>query len=83
MTETPPTPPSFRQRRGLTKAAWNERIKLFATSLNAVGLAVVGFGAIGPLLGGQPVDEVRFITSCAIFVAFHLAAHWALKWLED
>jgi hypothetical protein len=84
LTETPPAPrPSFRQQRGLSKAAWNERLKLFATSLNAVGLTVLALGVIGPFVTGQPVSGVRFLGSCAIFLAFHVAAHWALRWLED
>lgn len=35
-------------------AAFNERVKLRATSLNAIGLGVVAYGAIRPLIDAEP-----------------------------
>jgi hypothetical protein len=70
-------------RRRLGKAGWNERLKLLATSLNAVGLAFLGLGALGPLLSGLDRPAVQYALCGVISVALHVIAQWVLRWLED
>ncbi len=82
MTETPGR--TRKQRGGLTKAAWNERYKLLATSLNAIGLAIFGFGALAPPFTDTATGSgVQSVACTAMSVALHLWAQWFLRWLED
>jgi hypothetical protein len=68
----------------LPKAAWNERLKLLAATLNAAGLAVFGFGALSPMFNGSgPPSGVQIATCGVIFGVLHWAAQWLLHLLED
>jgi hypothetical protein len=58
-------------------------LKLFATTLNAFGLAVAGLGFLGPLLGGVDRPGVQYLVCGVIFVGLHLFAQWVLHLLED
>ena len=72
-------------RPNSSKLVRNERRKLIATTLNTVGLAVFGVGAL------QPVFSLRFtwpvmlfaVAACAILVSMNRAASWVLSGLEE
>ena len=71
-------------RPKLSKSGWNERLKLLATSLNAVGLAVFGFGVLAPgfSAAADPTGS-QTVFCAAILVGLHLSAQWLLRWLRD
>ncbi|MCR9086211.1 MAG: hypothetical protein NXH97_05650 [Rhodobacteraceae bacterium] len=68
-------------RPGLTRdaiAGHNERVKLMATSLNAVGIGLIGFAVLRPL-----TDNPAGLTLSALWwivagLAFHALAHYVL-----
>jgi hypothetical protein len=73
-----------RPRRVVGKSAHNERRKLFATSLNTIGLAVFGLGVLTPAFGtGEQTSLFRFVGATAILWLFHSVAQSILKRLED
>lgn len=77
LTHSPP-------RRRLGKAGWNERLKLFANTLNALGLAVMALGVLGPIFSAAAGPSgVQFVLCAAIFGSLHFVAHLVLRWLED
>ena len=78
--QDPPAPPP-----ALGRAAHNERRKLLATTVNAVGLAIFAVGAIQPFLSAElTTRRVLAAGICVIvFAAMHLAAQWLLKALQD
>lgn len=55
-------------------AVMNERRKMIAVSLNAIGLASVGFAVLRPLADGFSPSAVAFVGWTAVGLAFHLAA---------
>ncbi len=67
------------------KAARNKRLKLRATSANAVGLAFVAIGFIQPLvIGDFSLSAVLKLVICAAFgYIFHNYAMQVLERLED
>ena len=63
-------------------AKFNERVKLAATSVNAVGLAFVGLGFVRPLIDAEVAfgpPEMGFAT---IGLACHASAHYILRYLR-
>jgi hypothetical protein len=67
------------------KSARNERRKLLATTLNAVGLAIFALGGLTPIFSGviTVAGMVKAALSTAIFVFAHLGARALLGGLED
>jgi hypothetical protein len=67
------------------KTARNERRKLQAASLNALGLAFAAFGVVQPLTKGELSAEAvaRMVICAAIAYVFHTAAMRQLSRLED
>jgi hypothetical protein len=59
-------------------AVMNERRKLVAMSLNAIGLAAIGFAVLRPLADGFSPSAVAFLGWTAVGLAFHLAALYIL-----
>lgn len=69
--------------RPISKAAKNERRKLTATSLNTIGLTLVGVGVLTPIItGSNPVPLTAGVCG-VISVVLHLLARRLLKSLED
>ena len=72
-------------QRKVTKAARNERRKLKATTLNTVGLAMFGLGALTPVFT-QPSEARDLLTialsSVSLYV-LHELARLVLGGLED
>jgi hypothetical protein len=69
---------------GLSKQARNEQRKLFAQTLNTVGLGVLATGLITPFV--TSAGELAFFPSvgCIIFSLFaHMGAQLVLQGLED
>ena len=76
--------PTNRRRRRPSKAARNKRIELFATGANAIGLAILGFGALAPLLGTVPRQPgLQSLASAAISAILFGVAWPVLGLLED
>jgi hypothetical protein len=63
-------------------AGRTERIKLVATTFNAVGLGFLGFAFVRPVTEGDALGW-RTLLFCLVAFAFHLAAHYVLKRLDD
>jgi len=72
-------------RAPLSKAARNERRKLKASTLNTIGLAIFGLGALTPVVTGSPSNENLGVVafSSAAFYILHLLARLELRGLED
>ena len=70
-------------KRRISKATSNERFKLAATTLNAVGLAFLGLGVLGPMLSGRAPPMVQVAGCFTIFLVLHITAHLLLRALED
>lgn len=71
--------------RRFGKTARNEQRKLFATTLNTVGLTVFGIGFLTPILTGS-WDSRAYLTSiaaCATATLLHLLAQRVLRDLEE
>jgi hypothetical protein len=67
------------------KTTHNERWKLFATTLNNLGLAMIIGAVIGPSVAGtlEGGRHVLVVIAWALFaVALHLNAHFALGELK-
>ena len=69
--------------RPISKAAKNERRKLTATSLNTIGLTLVGLGVLTPIITGASPVPLTVGVCGAISVVLHLLARRLLKSLED
>jgi hypothetical protein len=60
----------------------NERVKLLATTLNALGLGLFGYAVLRPMVdGGVRLDAV-FAVWCATGLALHVVAHYLLAYPE-
>jgi hypothetical protein len=68
-----------------TKASRNEALKLRATTLNTIGLAVLGLGALTPVLTDTPAQDnlAGIAGNCVLFYILHLLAGFQLRDLED
>ena len=69
--------------RPISKAAKNERRKLTATSLNTIGLTLVGLGVLTPIITGVTPVPLTVGVFGAMSVVLHLLARRPLKSLED
>ena len=59
-------------------ATHNERVKLFAGFLNAIGLGLIGFAVLRPLTDeAVPVSGLTLLWGC-VGLALHAAAHYIL-----
>ena len=70
----------MRRRDPLT--SHNERVKLRASFLNALGLGLLGFALLRPLVEGDLVLNPATIVYSATGLALHAAAHYILRYLE-
>ena len=63
----------------------NEQRKLFATSINAVGLTIFGIGGLTPLLTRAPSagGMVSLLVSALIAIILHSVAQTVLRGLEE
>ncbi|HWA23991.1 MAG TPA: hypothetical protein VG735_16490 [Caulobacterales bacterium] len=70
---------------GLSKAARNERTKLRAASMNAIGLGFGAVGAIQPIIVGDvsSLAVIKILVSGLIAYILHLQAVRYLATLED
>ncbi len=71
-------------RHGLIRdpvASHNERVKLIALSLNAVGLGLIGFAILRPLTDDPATLPLSSIWWGAAGLAFHALAHYILHTL--
>ena len=69
-------------RRRDELAAHNERVKLQATTSNAVGLAVLALGVVRPLIVPDVPIEWSIVIFGAVALAGHALAYYILKQLE-
>ncbi|MGR3469037.1 MAG: hypothetical protein ACU0CI_14285 [Shimia sp.] len=69
----------MRIRDSLT--AYNERVKYFASLLNALAIGLVGFALVRPLVDAVPLS-VNTGWWCLLAFAFHLGGHYVLGRIE-
>ena len=70
----------MRQRDDL--AAHNERVKLTASTSNAVGLAFIALGVVRPVVDPEVTLGLTGLVFGVIGLACHAAAHYILRQLE-
>ena len=63
-------------------AAFNERVKLIATSLNAVGLGLVGFAVLRPATDVPMTLGAVSVWWALLGLAFHVSGHYILGMLK-
>ncbi|MBC7145571.1 MAG: hypothetical protein H5U24_09225 [Thioclava marina] len=59
-------------------AIYNERQKVMATSVNAIGLALVGFAILKPVVEQNRHDPVQLMVWGIIGLALHGISHYIL-----
>jgi len=59
-------------------ASYNERVKLMATSVNALGLGVLAYGLLRPLVETQAVFELGVAVWTAVGLVLHGISHYIL-----
>lgn len=69
-------------RRRDELGAHNERVKLTATTINAIGLAFVALGIIRPFVDDSTTPSLTSVVFGVIGLVSHGAAHYILKQLE-
>lgn len=62
--------------------AYNERVKMLASTANALALALVGFALIKPAVDGTIRMDGVFVLWVGLGLAFHVAAHYLLGLVE-
>ena len=62
--------------------AYNERVKLRATTANALGLAVAAVGVLRPMIDETVASSWKIALYIAIAVALHALANYILSQLE-
>ena len=67
---------------------WNERVKLLASGLNSLAVAMVALGILAPLaktlfVGGSETNAVLLVWWGLAAVAVHLTAKWILGELVE
>jgi uncharacterized membrane protein YjfL (UPF0719 family) len=63
-------------------AVHNERVKLFAGFLNAIGLGLIGFAVIRPLTDAQATPTLLTVVWGGAGLVLHLIAHYILGMLR-
>ena len=63
-------------------ATHNERVKLFAGFLNAVGLGLIGFAVLRPLTESGGAITALSATWGGAGLALHALAHYILRYLR-
>lgn len=63
-------------------ARYNERIKLLAGFLNAVGLGLIGFAVLKPVTETNAPADLAAIAWGAVGLALHAAAHYVLGYMQ-
>ena len=69
-------------RRRDELGAHNERVKLTATTINAIGLAFIALGVVRPFVDPEASLAIGGIVFGAIGLVCHAAAHYILKQME-
>ena len=69
-------------RRRDRLAAFNERLKLAATTANAFGLAVAGIGVLRPLIDADVDPTWKIVVYIVIAVALHGLAQYIVSQVE-
>ncbi|WP_299845710.1 hypothetical protein [uncultured Jannaschia sp.] len=70
----------MRQRDRLV--TYNERVKLMATTINAIGLAFVALGIVRPTVDPDLTIGLAGTVFGLIGLACHGAAHYILRYME-
>jgi hypothetical protein len=66
-----------------SKAARNERRKAVATTLNALGVALLVAALFQPFATGRTPSVALTATAFLLFIVFQFALHYVLGRLED
>ncbi len=69
-------------RRRDPLAAYNERVKLRATFLNALAIGFLGFAFLRPLVEGTLTLNLLTLAFLATGLVLHRAADYILRYLE-
>lgn len=64
-------------------AAYNERVKLFATFLDATGLGLLGFALLGPATEDIATLDGSAALWSTVGLALHLVAHHVLGSIHE
>ena len=70
----------MRRRDELT--AYNERLKLGATTVNALGLAVIAVGVLRPLIDADAGPSWGIALYVVVAVVLHVLAHYIVSQVE-
>jgi hypothetical protein len=57
---------------------WNERVKLFTGSLNALAIGLVGFAVLRPVVEDVALVSLLSVGWGLVGVALHVLAHYVL-----
>ncbi|WP_249218814.1 hypothetical protein [Falsirhodobacter algicola] len=63
-------------------ACHNERMKLMAAFLNAVGIGLIAVGVLRPLAEGVTVTGLSLFLWVAVGLVFHVLALYVLRYLR-
>ncbi len=69
-------------RRRDPLAVHNERTRIFASFLNAIGLGFIGFALLRPLVEGTVAFDEALVLWVAAGLAFHAIAQYVLGYIE-
>ncbi|MGI3170804.1 hypothetical protein ACRARG_16765 [Pseudooceanicola sp. C21-150M6] len=57
---------------------WNERVKLFAGFLNTIGIGMIGFSVLRPVIEEKAIPESLGWVWAAAGIVMHLCAHYVM-----
>lgn len=69
-------------RRRDKLAAHNERVKLMASTINAIGLAFIALGIVRPVVDPETAIGIGGIVFGVVGLVCHAVAHYILKQME-
>lgn len=75
-------PDEIEKDRRLARKRYNEHVKLIATFLNTLSLAVIGTGLVIPVIGGGPIT-LRSVIWILVGFGLHFCAHVAIDYLAS